>query len=216
MVYAVGGEILTLAPNSHVDILSRSTRSKIAVRRKDAAHMIVLRRGSSLTLQPMHERTEAYNYKETQIADVLATWESGSSWEILAGPLFWRLPRNVEDVEFEVFSVLQSEGRVSFKVVRKEGRDWRGHPLARMRVIRAGFLGTKFLHKGTMYMGKIVSEQHAAEISQAHQRISGTFGPPESIVRFEGSLKTDTGAHLVLFEDFGESLARLIGSSPLT
>ncbi|CAE7239067.1 unnamed protein product [Symbiodinium natans] len=213
LVYAVGGEILTLAPNSHVDILSRSTRSKIAVRRKDAAHMIVLRRGSSLTLQPMHERTEAYNYKETQIADVLATWESGSSWEILAGPLFWRLPRNVEDVEFEVFSVLQSEGRVSFKVVRKEGRDWRGHPLARMRVIRAGFLGTKFLHKGTMYMGKIVSEQHAAEISQAHQRISGTFGPPESIVRFEGSLKTDTGAHLVLFEDFGESLARLIGKS---
>ena len=103
--------------------------------------MIVLRRGSSLTLQPVQARTEKYSQLEVQIADVSATWEAGSSWEILAGPLFWRLPRNIEDVEFQVFSVLQSEGRVSFKVVRKEGRDWRGHPLARMRVIRAGFLG---------------------------------------------------------------------------
>eukprot|EP00439_Symbiodinium_sp_Y106_P024428 s5152_g2.t7 len=205
MIYALGGETVVLEPSSHLDIVSRSTRSKIAIRRKDSAHMIVLRRGSSLTLQPVQARTEKYSQLEVQIADVSATWEAGSSWEILAGPLFWRLPRNIEDVEFQVFSVLQSEGRVSFKVVRKEGRDWRGHPLARMRVIRAGFLGTKFLHKGTMYMGKIVSEKAAVEICQAHQRISGAFGPPETIVRFEGSLKTDTGAHLVLFEDFGES-----------
>ena len=64
-----------------------------------------------------------------------------------------------------------------------------------------------------MYMGKIVSAKAAVEICQAHQRISGAFGPPETIVRFEGSLKTDTGAHLVLFEDFGESLSRMLGSS---
>ena len=141
MIYALGGETVVLEPSSHLDIVSRSTRSKIAIRRKDSAHMIVLRRGSSLTLQPVQARTEKYSQLEVQIADVSATWEAGSSWEILAGPLFWRLPRNIEDVEFQVFSVLQSEGRVSFKVVRKEGRDWRGHPLARMRVIRAGFLG---------------------------------------------------------------------------
>ncbi|CAE7871055.1 SVOP [Symbiodinium sp. KB8] len=213
MIYALGGETVVLEPSSHVDIVSRSMRSKIAIRRKDSAHMIVLRRGSSLTLQPVQARTETYSHLEVQIADVSATWEAGSSWEILAGPLFWRLPRNIEDVEFQVFSVLQSEGRVSFKVVRKEGRDWRGHPLARMRVIRAGFLGTKFLHKGTMYMGKIVSAKAAVEICQAHQRISGAFGPPETIVRFEGSLKTDTGAHLVLFEDFGESLSRMLGKN---
>ena len=217
MIYALGGDFVSLQPGCHVDISSRGPRSKIAVRRKDSAHMLVLRQGSSLTLQSMQsvqqDGTEAYSGNEVQIADILATFDSGSSWEILAGPLFWRLPRNIEDVEFQVFSVLQSEGRVSFKIVRKEGKDWRGYPLARMRVIRAGFLGTKFLHKGTMYMGKIVSEKAAEEIAHAHQRISGPFGPPETIIRFEGTLRTDTGARLVLFEDFGESLARIIGSS---
>ena len=216
LIYAVGGDVLSLAPNCHVDIVSKGARSKVAVRRKDSAHMLVLQRGSSLTLQSVHDRDERYSQNEIQIADILAKFESGSSWEILAGPLFWRLPRNVQDVEFQVFSVLHSEGRVSFKIVRREGTDWRGYPLARMRVIRAGFLGAKFLHKGTMYMGKIVSDKAAEEIAQAHQRISGTFGPPESIVRFEGSLKTDTGARLLLFEDFGESLARMMGSSALS
>lgn len=74
---------------------------------------------------------------------------------ISPGPLFWRLSRNSEDVEFQEGSVLSS-AHASFKVVRQMGQDWRGHPMARLRVVAAGFLGTKYLHKGTMYLAKIV------------------------------------------------------------
>ena len=37
---------------------------------------------------------------------------------------------------------------ISVDVFLAQGCDWRGAPMSRIRVISAGFLGTKFLHKG--------------------------------------------------------------------
>eukprot|EP00434_Breviolum_minutum_P003402 symbB.v1.2.002992.t1/scaffold159.1/size291531/11 len=217
MPYILGGERVKLKGQTHVDIKvsKRSSACRLAIRRRESANMVVLPKGSTLQIDVINDKsTDGGGPFETRVADLRMAFDEGSSFEIYAGPLFWRLPRNVEDVEFEVNSLLRSaDGRVCFKVVREMGTDWRNLPMARIRVISAGFLGSKFLHKGTMYLAKIVPVQAVEETVNAFRKITGTFGQPEHILHFEGYVKTETGAHMLLFEDFGESLSKIMSSN---
>ncbi|CAK8985157.1 cGMP-dependent protein kinase [Durusdinium trenchii] len=220
MPYILGGDRHLLQPQSHLDLAvgRRSSMCRIALRRRDAAQMLLVPKGNKVKVEAFDEESqEGLGPLEVRVGDLHVSFEDGSSFEIFPGPLFWRLSRNVEDVEFQEASILQSaDARVCFKVVRQMGSDWRGHPLARVRVISAGFLGTKYLHKGTMYLAKIVPIQAKEEIINAFKRITGTFGQPEQILHFEGYVKTESGAHMLLFEDFGESLSKIMSSSSET
>ncbi|CAJ1427598.1 unnamed protein product [Effrenium voratum] len=216
MAFSFGGQVTKIPPLSHLDVTAKSRTCRLAIRRRDSAQMVVLPRGATLTLQQRQEE-DSDSYHEAVLGDIAATFDAGTSWEILPGPLFWRLSRNVQDVEFQVAALLHAaNARLSFKVVRELGSDWRSRPTARIRVVGAGFLGSNFLHKGTMYIAKITAPSAVEEITAAHRRISGTFGPPEQVLRFEGYVKTDTGAHILLFEDFGESLATIMSSNSET
>lgn len=217
MPYILGGDRVQLPGKSHVDIqvAKRSTFCRMALRRRDMAAMVNVPKGSSVRIDVLNDKSEIEGGPlEVRIADLQVTFDDGSSFDIFPGPLFWRLSRNVEDVEFQVAGVLRSQDRhVCFKVVREMGCDWRGAPMSRIRVISAGFLGTKFLHKGTMYLAKIVPGQAVEETVNAFRKITGTFGQPENILHFEGYVKTDTGAHMLIFEDFGESLSKIMSSN---
>lgn len=138
----------------------------------------------------------------------------GASWEILPGPLFFRLSKNTSDVDFEVGKVLRAKtGNVSFKVVRDMGRDWRGYARARVRVLSGGMVGGKMFTHGMMYIAKIYPTELAqTETIEAHKRISGWFGPPAQIIKFEASVETVSGARLLLWEDFGQSMASYLES----
>ncbi|CAJ1441006.1 unnamed protein product, partial [Effrenium voratum] len=100
MAFSFGGQVTKIPPLSHLDVTAKSRTCRLAIRRRDSAQMVVLPRGATLTLQQRQEE-DSDSYHEAVLGDIAATFDAGTSWEILPGPLFWRLSRNVQDVEFQ-------------------------------------------------------------------------------------------------------------------
>ncbi|CAE8648502.1 unnamed protein product [Polarella glacialis] len=219
LVYLTGEQELVLAPKSQADVrASGSIKVRMAVRRRNDARLFQMKHGDTLTLLTGTDLPGVEDLPEDAAVHVLqdlACVARSASWEVLPGPLFWKLPVNTKDVEFKVGDVLRDPlSSVKLKVVRDEGADWRRYPMARVRVVEGGISRGKLLNKGAMYIAKIVPNQRVLqEIADTHKKLSGLFGPPPQIARCEASFHADSGAWLLLFEDFGESFARMISES---
>ncbi|CAK0805101.1 unnamed protein product [Prorocentrum cordatum] len=228
------GGLVHVGSREHLDVevaaLSRVAR--VAFRRAGDARMFVLPAGMVLTLgseaAAPHDGDEPGSALSVDVGDVHCSArleapgaERGSgcaSWPLLPGPLLWRLPRNGSDTELTVGSVLRMrQGDITLKVVSSRGTDWRGCPMARVRVVEGGLQAGKYFTGGSMYLAKIVPSKRAAkEAAAAHKRVGGgLLGSVRQLVRLEGFWQVETGAWLVIMEDFGETAREFFGRGRL-
>jgi len=233
--YSPAVPLTYLAPQTHADLPVGGQPAKLAIRRCEDARMFFLYPGSTLTLA--REETTAssiadggakshdsgchhYVLHDTECLvrrDGLYLAPRDLNAEVYPGPLFWNLPRNMQDAELEVGSVLRARGgSVSLKVVRDQGVDWRSYPTARVRVLKGGIHNGKMYSSGDMYLAKNVkSPRVVRETAAAHARVGGYFGSANQICRYEGSFEAQSGARLLIFEDFGERMSMFLTSGEI-
>eukprot|EP00929_Paragymnodinium_shiwhaense_P091015 TRINITY_DN51072_c0_g1_i1.p1 TRINITY_DN51072_c0_g1~~TRINITY_DN51072_c0_g1_i1.p1 ORF type:complete len:1334 (-),score=231.92 TRINITY_DN51072_c0_g1_i1:255-4256(-) len=211
--------VLTIPPMAFQDISIEKGRAKVALRRVGDARLFTLEQGLTVEFQRADIEDGPTETNVYRVNDILGsiTGRTGKlanmpSWEVLPGPLFWRLPRNAKDQEFEVGSVFETPAGVRFKVVRSVLYDWRGYPRARIRVVRGALQAGKFFSNGQMFFAKIMpSKQAVEETKQAYKKVSSPiFGVPSRLGQVETSLQTTDGANLLIYEDWGMFLSEFL------
>lgn len=230
-VYAIPTRILRVPAQGYLDLQVAPNGIKVAFRRRRHVRIFVVEPCCTLTLQggysaPAAKRPE--HTLEVRVGDVVGMlrrsgpdghhagpmWLQPHSWRVSSGPLMWVLPDSTLGTTLNVGTILRARGtKVTLKVVRDQGKDWRGYPVARARVIEGGWCESHLFMSSEMYVCKVVedkSERVVEETAAAYKRLGSVFGFPSQIVAFKGCMYTQAGICVMLFEDYGEFLSTFL------